>query len=165
MTHDDAKNRGIDVAATADHQPYYGTFQGVANFYPPPPPQNLPLSQPVVGFPQPIPPPQQQHQPSYGGPRYYYQGYHALPVYAAAEGRQHPLPCCGLGLGWLLFITGFFIGGVPWYIGTFILLCIQMDYREKPGLIACTVASFIVIIALTLGVTQGDYDWDYDWLT
>lgn len=38
------------------------------------------------------------------------------------------------------FIIGFFIGGVPWYIGAFILACVQMDYQEKSGLIACTIA-------------------------
>ncbi|KAE9594604.1 hypothetical protein Lal_00037447 [Lupinus albus] len=154
---DDAKNRGIYDADHHHNQPYYGTFQGVANYYPPhnPPPHA------VVGFPQPLPP-SQPPPVSYDAPRYYYQGYHSLPVYAVADGRplrEHRLPCCGLGLGWLLFLTGFILGGVPWYIGTFILLCIQMDYREKPGLIACTVASFIAVIAVTFGVTQQDHDW------
>lgn len=37
------------------------------------------------------------------------------------------------------FITGFFLGSIPWYIGAFLLLCVRMDYREKPGLIACTI--------------------------
>ncbi|CAL0301231.1 unnamed protein product [Lupinus luteus] len=137
---DDSKNRGSYDADHHHNQPYYGTFQGVANYYPPhnPPPH------PVVGFPQPIPP-SQPPPASYDAPRHYYQGYHALPVYAVADGRllrEHRLPCCGLGLGWLLFLGGFILGGVPWYIGAFILLCIQMDYREKPGLIACTVAAW-----------------------
>ncbi|XP_061374309.1 large ribosomal subunit protein eL20z-like [Gastrolobium bilobum] len=130
---DEGKNRGI-----ATDNPYYGTFQGVANYYP------------TAAPPAP-----------YGGPHAYYQGqgYVAVPVYAVAEGRplrEHRLPCCGLGLGWLLFIIGFFLGGVPWYIGTFFLLCVRMDYREKPGLIACTVASLIAVVALTAGVTRQD---------
>lgn len=37
------------------------------------------------------------------------------------------------------FITGFFLGAIPWYIGVFLLLCVRMDYREKPGLVACTI--------------------------
>ncbi|KAF3449918.1 hypothetical protein FNV43_RR05997 [Rhamnella rubrinervis] len=54
---DDTKSRGV----TADQQSQfqYGTFQGVANYYPPPPhppPASQPSSQPVVGFPQPVPP-------------------------------------------------------------------------------------------------------------
>ncbi|KAL4274520.1 hypothetical protein AHAS_Ahas20G0015400 [Arachis hypogaea] len=94
--------------------PYYGTFQGVANFYPP--------------------------QPS--SSHNSYQGYTLLPVYAVLEGhpiRERRLPCCGLGLGWCMFILGFFLGGIPWYFGTFLLLCTRVDYREKPGLIACTI--------------------------
>ncbi|XP_028767139.1 60S ribosomal protein L18a-like protein [Neltuma alba] len=149
---EEGKNRGV----VTDHprQPYYGTFQGVANYYPaaPPPP---PQPQPVVGFPQPIPPPA-----TYGA--HYYQGYQTVPGYAVAEGRpirEHRLPCCGLGLGWFLFITGFFLGGIPWYVGTILLLCVQMDYREKPGLVACTVASIIAVIAVTLGVTNKGHDW------
>ncbi|CAK8530923.1 unnamed protein product [Lathyrus sativus] len=119
------------------NHPYYGTFQGVANYYP-------------------------HHNPSndlYGGIHTYYQGqeHHVLPVRVVVEARpvrEHHLPCCGLGLGWILFIMGFFTGGVPWYIGAFILVCVRMDYREKPGLIACVVASLIAMIAFILGVTH-----------
>lgn len=38
------------------------------------------------------------------------------------------------------FVTGFFLGGIPWYVGAFIALCVQVDYREKPGYIACAIA-------------------------
>ncbi|KAK4259230.1 hypothetical protein QN277_005582 [Acacia crassicarpa] len=151
---EEGKNRGF--ATDPPNQPYYGTFQGVANYYPaapPPPPQRQP--QPVVGFPQPVPPPA-----PYGGN--YFQGYQTVPGYVVAEGtpmREHRLPCCGLGLGWFLFIAGFFLGGIPWYAGTLVLLCVQMDYREKPGLVACTVASIIAIIAVTFGVTNKAQDW------
>ncbi|KAH0985403.1 hypothetical protein GBA52_012580 [Prunus armeniaca] len=119
---DDSKTRGLagDQQSQNQSQQYYGTFQGVANYYPTVPP---PPPEPVVGFPQPVPP----------------------PGYAVVEGRpvhERRLPCCGMGIGWLLFIIGFFLGGIPWYVGTFILLCVRVDYREKPGYVACTIAIF-----------------------
>ncbi|PKI54287.1 hypothetical protein CRG98_025347 [Punica granatum] len=85
--------------------------------------------------------------------------------YAIAEGRpvrESRLPCCGIGVGWFLFIVGFFLGAIPWYIGLLILLCGRIDYREKPGYIACTVAAILATVAILLGVTKGDDDW-YDW--
>uniref|UniRef100_A0A452ZX00 Uncharacterized protein n=1 Tax=Aegilops tauschii subsp. strangulata TaxID=200361 RepID=A0A452ZX00_AEGTS len=55
--------------------------------------------------------------------------------------RMRRLPCCGLGMGWLLFIAGFFLAAIPWYIGAFVLICVRVhDHREKPGYVACTVA-------------------------
>ncbi|ESW19886.1 hypothetical protein PHAVU_006G163700 [Phaseolus vulgaris] len=130
------ENRGI-----VTDNPYYGTFQGVTNYYSP---QNhLYPSSPS----------------SYPCTYYQQQGCHVLPVYAVAERRplrEHRLPCCGLGLGWFLFIIGWFLGGVPWYIGTFVLVFVQMDCREKPGLIACAVASFVTLVVVALGFTDGD---------
>ncbi|THG14599.1 hypothetical protein TEA_014216 [Camellia sinensis var. sinensis] len=82
--------------------------------------------------------------------------------YAVADGRpmgEHRLPCCGIGIGWFLFIIGFFLGAIPWYIGAFILLCVRADYREKPGLIACTLAAFLAMIAVSLGVTKATHSW------
>ncbi|RRT81376.1 hypothetical protein GW17_00037342 [Ensete ventricosum] len=38
------------------------------------------------------------------------------------------------------FIIGFFLAAIPWYVGAFILLCARIDYREKPGLVACSIA-------------------------
>ncbi|XP_014517437.1 60S ribosomal protein L18a-like protein [Vigna radiata var. radiata] len=113
-----------------DNNPYYGTFQGVTNCYPP-------------SFPSAY----HQQQP-----------YHFLPVYAVPDRplRERRLPCCGLGVGWLLFIIGWFLGGVPWYIGTFVLVFVQMDHREKPGLIACALASSVTLMVVALGVTQAD---------
>ncbi|KAF3676766.1 60S ribosomal protein L18a-like protein [Capsicum annuum] len=70
----------------------------------------------------------------------------SLPGYAVAEGRpirEHRLPCCGMGIGWFLFIIGCFLGAIPWYIGAFLLLCVRLDYREKPGFIACTLAVWV----------------------
>ncbi|KAM7503864.1 hypothetical protein LguiB_002768 [Lonicera macranthoides] len=120
--------------------PQYGTFQGVANY---PPPQ-------AIGFPQPVPPPGVSGQ-------HYAHGYQAVPGYAVAEGRpvrERRLPCCGLGIGWFLFIIGFFLAAIPWYVGAFILFCARIDHREKPGYIACTIAGVLAIIAIILGVTQ-----------
>ncbi|XVF04454.1 hypothetical protein REPUB_Repub05bG0084500 [Reevesia pubescens] len=151
------KNRGVVV----DHQHHqYGTFQGVASYPPPLPPQHQHHG-PAIGFPQPVPPPG-LHQPSAPPPQYYSQGYQTVPGYAVAEGRpvrEHRLPCCGIGVGWFLFIIGFFLGSIPWYIGLFVLLCARIDYREKPGYIACTIAAVLATIAIILGVTMGADDW------
>ncbi|KAF7832304.1 60S ribosomal protein L18a-like protein [Senna tora] len=53
------------------------------------------------------------------------------------------------------FILGFFLA-IPWYVGTLILLCVRIDYREKPGFLACSIAAAIttavtIIIAATKG--------------
>lgn len=47
------------------------------------------------------------------------------------------------------FIIGFFLGAIPWYIGLFVLLCARIDYREKPGYIACTIAVSIFSVSLS----------------
>ncbi|KAI5662245.1 hypothetical protein M9H77_21568 [Catharanthus roseus] len=125
--------------------PQYGTFQGVANY-----------PQPVIGFPQPVPPPGASDTPS----QYYAHGYQAVPGYAVAEGtpvRQQRLPCCGCGIGWFLFIIGFFLAAIPWYIAAFILLFAKVDPREKPGYITCTIAAVLATIALVLGLTKHDW--------
>ncbi|KAE8677315.1 60S ribosomal protein L18a-like isoform X1 [Hibiscus syriacus] len=148
------------TAVVVDHQHNrYGTFQGVANYPPPPPPQH---HGPAIGFPQPVPPPG-LHEPSAPPSQYYSQGYQTVPGYAVAEGRpvrERRLPCCGCGLGWFLFIIGFFLGTIPWYIGLLMLLCARerMDHREKPGYIACTIAAVLATIAIVLGVTKGIND-------
>ncbi|CAH1425751.1 unnamed protein product [Lactuca virosa] len=125
----------------------YGTFQGVQN-YPPPPP--------VIGFPQPVPPPGSSGGPSVNP---YVHGYQAVPGYEVAEGRpvtvrEGRLPCCGIGIGWLLFIAGFFFAMIPWYVGAFILLCAGYDEREKPGYVACVIAAIIGTIAVISGVAN-----------
>ncbi|CAN1179154.1 60S ribosomal protein L18a-like protein [Linum perenne] len=155
MSEGDTKNRGVVV----DHQhhpppqpPQYGTFQGVAN-YPPPPQQH------VIGFPQPVAPPGAHSSAS---PPYYGHGYQTVPGYAVAEGRpvrERRLPCCGLGLGWVLFIVGFFFGTIPWYLGLFLLMCARIDPREKPGYIACTIAALIATVAIVFGATKGADVW------
>ncbi|KAK4361325.1 hypothetical protein RND71_020277 [Anisodus tanguticus] len=142
MSEEGGKNRASP--ATGEPLPanyYYGTFQGVAN-HPPP------LSQPVFGIPQPIPPPGASGAPSH----YYPHGYQTAHGYAVAEGRpvrEHRLPCCDVGIGWFLFISGFFLGTIPWYVGAFLLLCVRIDYREKPGLIACTLGVVFAPLSLS----------------
>ncbi|KAF5736322.1 hypothetical protein HS088_TW14G00462 [Tripterygium wilfordii] len=148
---DNGKNRGL--TADPERQFHYGTFQGVANYYPPPPvvPPHL-----VVGIPQPVPP-----QASIPNSHFPY-GYQTVAGYAVTEGRlerEHRIPCCGMGMGWVLFIIGFFLGGIPWYVGTFILLCVRVDYREKPGYVACAIASILAMLAVTLGATRGSNIW------
>ncbi|KAM7267333.1 hypothetical protein ACFE04_009499 [Oxalis oulophora] len=150
-------NRGVVVGHHHHHHsdpeqppPQYGTFQGVANYPPPPPP---------YGFPQPTPPPGLSSPP----PQYYAQGYQTVEGYAVADGRpvrEPRLPCCGIGTGWFLFIIGFFLGSLPWYFGLLVLICgKRMDYREKPGFIACSVAATLTTIAIIIGATKGADDW------
>ncbi|XP_042009818.1 60S ribosomal protein L18a-like protein [Salvia splendens] len=151
------KNPGVSSAAQSSQPPtnyYYGTFQGVANYQPQP---VLP-DYSVIGIPQPVPPPVIAAHP----PHYYPRGYHAVPGHVVVHGRlfrEERLPCCGIGLGWLLFITGFFLGAVPWYIGALLLLCVRMDHREKPGLVACTIGAVLAALAVTLGVTKVSHSW------
>ncbi|KAK2631229.1 hypothetical protein EUGRSUZ_L03206 [Eucalyptus grandis] len=141
MSKDEGQSRG--VSAAADHQPQYGTFQGVANY--PPPPQPPPPHQAAFGFPQPAPPPGATHDPSAPPP---YQGYQAVPgsLVRRIIGAR--------------FIIGFFLGGIPWYVGLcYMVFCRhRMDYREKPGYITCTIAAVLETIALIFGVTKGVSD-------
>ncbi|XP_010924381.1 large ribosomal subunit protein eL20z [Elaeis guineensis] len=163
MSEGDGKSRGITDdhygVGHHDHHQQYGTFQGGAPGYP----------QPAIGFPQPAPPPGVAPPTSYppppysAGPPYYSHGYQSVPGYATvAEGRplrMPRLPCCGIGIGWFLFIIGFFLAAIPWYVGAFILLCVRVDYREKPGFIACTIAAILAAIAILLGATKGADVW------
>ncbi|KAJ4976071.1 hypothetical protein NE237_001177 [Protea cynaroides] len=147
---EEGKSRGfLGSDDNEQHQQHhYGTFQGVPTYTP---------QQPAMGFPQPVPP------PGASAPPYYAHGYQAVPAYAVAEGRpvrEPRLPCCGVGFGWLFFITGFFLVAIPWYVGAIILVCVRrVDYREKPGLIACTIAACLTIIAIIIGVTKGTHSW------
>ncbi|XP_047328123.1 60S ribosomal protein L18a-like protein [Impatiens glandulifera] len=152
------KARGVATNEPPPPQPspyYYGTFQGVANYCPPPPSYH-----PTIGLPPPAPP----MYPGAGNPHLYYSlGYQTVPAYTYAEGRhyspEHRLPCCGLGIGWLLFLIGFFLGSIPWYIGAFILICVEVDYREKPGLIACLIAGIITVVAVTPIISMATHSW------
>ncbi|KQK07180.1 60S ribosomal protein L18a-like protein [Brachypodium distachyon] len=119
------------------YQHHYGTFS------PPPPPPPVAAAaayrasvtgcgaQGVVAFPCNV---QQQQQIFVEG----------LPV------REPRLPFCGVGIGWTLFLLGFFIAAIPWYIGAFILFFVALDHREKPGLIACTIAGIFALVPFAL---------------
>ncbi|XP_066330375.1 large ribosomal subunit protein eL20z-like isoform X2 [Miscanthus floridulus] len=64
--------------------------------------------------------------------------------------REPPLPFCGVGVGWFLFLLGFFLAAIPWYAGAFLLFFVALDHREKPGLIACTVAGIFALVPFIL---------------
>ncbi|KAI6690255.1 hypothetical protein NL676_027083 [Syzygium grande] len=135
MAKDEEQSRGISAGA-GDRPPQYGTFQGVANYPPPPPPP---------GFPQPVPPPGASHEPSAPlrtTPRV------IRPFQVIQLPKEGP------------FIIGFFLAGIPWYVGLCFVVCCRhrMDYREKPGYIACTIAAILVTIAIIFGVTKGVED-------
>ena len=52
------------------------------------------------------------------------------------------------------FIIGFFLAAIPWYVGALILLCSRIDYREKPGFIACTIAVSNISLSLSLSLLK-----------
>ncbi|XP_038998593.1 60S ribosomal protein L18a-like protein, partial [Hibiscus syriacus] len=125
-TNDEGRNRGSAVDQQQQNQ--YGTFQGMANYPPRPPRPNQHHQQHrgQMGFPQLSP-------PTSTPPQYYPRGYQTVPGYVVdGGGPENSLPRCGLGVGWFLFIIGFFLGAIPWYIGVVILACSPIDYREKP---------------------------------
>ncbi|KAJ4780813.1 60S ribosomal protein L18a-like protein [Rhynchospora pubera] len=163
MSEEEAKSRGV-MGSDSQHQsqyppqPQYGTFDGGAPGYP----------QPVMGSPQPAPPPGvaaslPYRTPYTSVPTYYPYSYQGVAGYGTvAEGqpvRRRRLPCCGIGIGWCLFILGFFFAAIPWYVGALVLLCSRVDYREKPGLIVCTIAAILAAIAVLFGVTKGADVW------
>ncbi|KAI3888626.1 hypothetical protein MKW92_004791 [Papaver armeniacum] len=150
-TEEEGKSKGIYSGGSGDQQsppsapPQYGTFQGLPPSYP---------QQPSIGYPQPVPPPGLT-----GASPYYPHGYQGIPGYAVEgtpvnEHRHRRLPICGCGVGWFLFIIGFFIAAIPWYVGAFILLCVRIDHREKPGLIACTIAAVLSAVAIVIGASS-----------
>jgi len=134
MNIEEGKEKGL----TSGDQP------GVA-YYPP---------QPAPGTYQEAPnyPPQPGTAPYQGAPNYPPQ---PAPGYPVSETREHDrLPCCGCGYGWLLFILGFVLGIIPWYIGVILLLCDKnKDKREKPGYIACAIMAVIGTVLVVVSVT------------
>ncbi|KFK44822.1 hypothetical protein AALP_AA1G307300 [Arabis alpina] len=149
--------------ANQQHQQYYGTFQGVANYQPTaPPPQLLPVQYPIATNPL-LGHGYQNVQGHGGGFVNYVQGFPVVPDYTVVEVRpmvrEHDLPCCGFGMGWLLFVLGFLFGGIPWYLGAFIIMCTHVDNREKAGYVACAIASVVYLIGFTLGMTGNVIVW------
>ncbi|KAL9236500.1 hypothetical protein vseg_011163 [Gypsophila vaccaria] len=118
------------------------------------PPQQPPAYGTFQGIPQPAPPPGSMDPP----PEFYSRGYQAITVADGIPMRAYErLPCCGLGFGWFLFIIGFLLAGIPWYAAAIILICCRnVDPREKPGYVCCTIASVLAIIATTFGVSRLD---------
>ncbi|XP_010501981.1 PREDICTED: 60S ribosomal protein L18a-like protein [Camelina sativa] len=134
---EDDKNRSVVTDHQHHHQQPPPPYQGVSNY--PPPPQQQP---PAAGFPQPAQP--------------YVQGY---AVNGGMTTAQHDrLPCCGIGVGWVLFILGFFFGTIPWYIGFFLLL-FSRNIRERPGYIACAIGSVVATIIIVIGAVRGSGVW------
>uniref|UniRef100_A0A1J3HZP6 60S ribosomal protein L18a-like protein n=2 Tax=Noccaea caerulescens TaxID=107243 RepID=A0A1J3HZP6_NOCCA len=132
---EDGKNRS--VGTDHNHQQPPPPFQGVSSY--PPPPQQQP---PATAYPQPA----QPHVP----------GYAVVDVRHSTE--HHRLPCCGIGIGWLLFILGFFFGAIPWYIGFFLFL-FSRNPRERPGYIACAIGAVIATIFIVIGALRGSRVW------
>ncbi|KAI5055105.1 hypothetical protein GOP47_0030250 [Adiantum capillus-veneris] len=112
--------------------PYYGTFQGNPS------------------YPQPSNPSQ-------------HYAYHTVQGYPVVEGTPvvdrelQRLPCCGIGIGWFLFIVGWFLATVPWFIGAFLFVCTRQDYRERIGLVLCTIAATLSLIAAAVGGSRARY--------
>ncbi|XP_033137283.1 60S ribosomal protein L18a-like protein isoform X2 [Brassica rapa] len=157
MDEESAKTR--ETTVNQQQQYYYGTFQGVANYPPPaPPPQLLPLPQQPIATSPLLPPVHgyQNLQGHGGGGGFvnYAQGYPLVPLVEVRPVREHdvPVPCCGFGMGWFLFIMGFLFGGIPWYLGAVIILFTSVDHREKAGYVACSIASVVYLIAVMLGM-------------
>ncbi|KAG8075741.1 hypothetical protein GUJ93_ZPchr0006g40906 [Zizania palustris] len=121
------------------HHHHYGTFS-------PPPPQQ----------------PQPKHPVGAASSHPFPTGYAAQGVVAfpctvqqqvVVEGlpiQEPPLPFCGIGVGWTLFLLGFFLAAIPWYTGAFILFFVALDHREKPGLITCTIAGIFALVPFIL---------------
>ncbi|CAN8270174.1 unnamed protein product [Cochlearia groenlandica] len=135
----DGKNRSVATEHQHHHQSPPPPFEGVTNNSNYPPPTQPP---PTTAYPQPAQP--------------YVSGY---AIDGGRLEREHDrLPCCGIGFGWLLFILGFFLGAIPWYIGFFLLLFYR-DRRERPGCIACTIGAVLATIFIVVGVIRGSRVW------
>ncbi|KAK2368356.1 60S ribosomal protein L18a protein [Trifolium repens] len=57
------------------------------------------------------------------------------------------------------FVIGFYLAAIPWYVGAIIVLFSRVDYREKPGYIACLIPAIVATIAIVLGATNVADDW------
>ncbi|ONM29524.1 60S ribosomal protein L18A [Zea mays] len=123
---------------------HYGTFQGPPSYPPPRPPPSLSA----------------HHRGDYQAVpgNVFLAPLSARDYEAGVRGRSHDrLPCCGIGFGWFLFIVGFFLGAIPWYVGAFLLCCSRVDYREKPGYVACVAAAILATIAVIIGAAAGTH--------
>ncbi|XP_074588096.1 uncharacterized protein LOC141843998 [Curcuma longa] len=132
------------------HPPPYATFlpqpvppmAAPPNAYAPAPPPNAP------------PPHHPATQPGTGH-HHIAVGYQPQPYSAVVNGmsvntKEPPLPCCGIGIGWALFVAGFFFAAIPWYVGALLLLFVDQDYREKCGLVACSIAAGLAFLSVII---------------
>ncbi|KAJ9185313.1 hypothetical protein P3X46_004962 [Hevea brasiliensis] len=67
------------------------------------------------------------------------------------------LPCCGIGVGWFLFMVGWFLCGIPWYAGAIILLCSKVDPRERPGYIGCSILALVITVIVIILAAKGKF--------
>jgi hypothetical protein len=101
------------------------------------------------GVPQPVPPSLSPHNRSLSG---YLLRSRSTPLREIYNRNRHtwdthPLPFCGLGFGRFLFILGFFLLSIPWFVGMFILFCIEFeDPRELEGLTLCAIAALFFLL-------------------
>ncbi|XP_058114796.1 uncharacterized protein LOC131257884 isoform X2 [Magnolia sinica] len=128
MSEEEGKSLGVGGNPQHHHQ-HYRTFEGGP--------------QPAIGIPQPIPWP---GDVASAPPHYHHDNrYQAVPGYATVAGgrpvRESRLPCCGIGLGWFLFIIGFFLVAIPW------------------GFHACKVAAVLFTVAIILRAMREGHDW------
>ncbi|XP_051126093.1 uncharacterized protein LOC127248012 [Andrographis paniculata] len=102
-------------------------------------------------------------QPLFGGfpvqlqPRYYGNSYLPVRGMVIVDGRPLTaphLPCCGLGVGWFLFIIGFLLPAIPWYIAALILIFSRVHPREKQGYLACAIAAVLATFAIILCLSR-----------
>nr|XP_018677718.1 PREDICTED: uncharacterized protein LOC103976498 isoform X1 [Musa acuminata subsp. malaccensis] len=148
----DADRTKVPAVQPPSTPPPYSTFS------------QLPPTAPLV-YPPAVP----HHQPT---PQTT-SGYHVIPVgYQShlyptfVDGipmamRDPPLPFCGIGIGWA------FVTFCVWLYCIFSTLYVYFkmayisfkDYREKPRLVACTVAAVLALIPLILNAFKFHVFW------
>ncbi|KAI8552343.1 hypothetical protein RHMOL_Rhmol06G0259200 [Rhododendron molle] len=171
MNIEEGKERGVTSGnspqpgvANYPLQSVIGFHQPISPSAPPLPPQFYAHGDQASQTAPPLPPQSYAHGYQAGQaappvpPQFYAHGYQAGQGYPVSEGIPTekvyvPLPCCGIGIGWLLFILGFFLGVIPWYVGAIMLLCVEdYDKREKLGFIACAIIGVIATILIVVAV-------------
>ncbi|CAK9202815.1 unnamed protein product [Sphagnum jensenii] len=78
---------------------------------------------------------------------------HASDTQASVGLYENPLPCCGCGIGWFLFLSGFLLP-ILWYYGAFLFFTSNYhnDPRERPALVACSIAALVNTVALAIAL-------------
>ncbi|CAL1373272.1 unnamed protein product [Linum trigynum] len=65
--------------------------------------------------------------------------------------------CCGMGYGWFLFVIGWIVCGIPWFVGFFILVFGRYERRERAGLLACATFAVVVSVVAILQAIKGEH--------